>query len=396
MAYGVTPTGFNRPSVEQLLADIEADEKSLVSEGLDVSAESVLGQVNGIVSRQLGVCWEAAEMCYGGLDPDRAEDFLLTMLSKITGTYRNPATPSVVTCSCTLTSGTTLQSGVHFARVVGNPNIRFTPRETFTAPATGTHNVVFQCEQDGPIQVAPGELSVIATAVVGWSAVTNPNPATPGTLEEADPSLRIRRRQSLAASGNQTGAAIKAALARLTNAGSAWVRGAEYYENTSNVTVNSRPPHSFEVIVNEIYELAPVDHFDQIAQTIWNNKPAGIEPWGDDDGTAVNDKGDNVTVAFSLVSQVRIWIRLQMTTVPGFTGAAAVAAAIVSGARAAYATPGQTVVALYVRSLAFHVPGVIDVPQFFIGTSPAPVSTSNIPMTVRQAPAFDVSDVTFL
>lgn len=394
--YGVTPTGFVRPSVEDILADIESDQRSLVSQHIDTAPETPIGQINGITARQLGMAWEALETAYNAFDVDRAEDFLLTALGKLTGTTREGATPSTVSCVCVLTAGTTLQAGVHFARVAGKPNVRFTPRANFTAPSTGSHTIVFQSEVPGPVAAASGTITVIATAVVGWSSVTNQNPATLGTVAEQDPAFRAKRETDLARAGNQTFAAIKAGLAALRNSGAAWVLASETFENASNVVDGEgRQPHTFEVLVNTDISTRPTNWANQIAQVIWDNKPGGIIPWSStgSGGTATNEKGESVAVAFAHASTAPVYVSLTLTTVPGFTGTAAVKDAIVSQAAAAYSKPGSTVVALNLRSMALAVPGVIDVPTLTLGITPSPVGTGNLTFALRVVPLFDVGRI---
>lgn len=394
--YGVTPTGFVRPSLQEILEAIERDQRALISEGLDQSPESPLGQINGIKARQLSMAWEALETAYNGFDPDRAEDFLLTALSKLTGTFRDAATKSTVLCTCNLDAGTTLVAGETYARVLGKPLVRFTPRESFTAPTTGNHSVLFEAEVPGPVEAGSGQLSVIGTITPGWNSVTNTNPATLGEVAEQDATLRARREEQLTVAGNQTVAAIKADLRALRHEGEQWIQSVEVFENTSNVPDGEgRPAHSYEVLVYDNEDTGPADADDQIAQVIWNNRPSGIEPWGQGvhSGEALNDKGETVVMPFSRVTLVPIYISATLTTVPAFADQSKVKDEMVAKSRAAFAAPGSDVVALYVRSLAFNVAGVLDVPTFTIGTTASPVGTSNIAIGLRQVPTFSIDRI---
>lgn len=396
MTYGVTPTGFVRPSLQTILADIERDQRALVSQNIDQSAESPLGQINGINARQLGMAWEALETAYNAFDVDKAEDFLLTALGKLTGTWRGAATKSVVLCTVNLNAGTTLIAGTHFARVVGKPNIRFTPRENVVAAVSGSiANVVFEAETAGPIEVASGTLTVIATAVIGWNSVTNPNPATPGTIEEQDPEFRVKLDEQIATAGNQTLAAIRSDLLALRHEGAQWIDSVVIFENALEVVDGeTRPPHTFEVLISDNTALRPPDYDNQIAQAIWNNKPAGIRPYGFGAlGDALDDLGVTRVVSFSRAAKIPIYVSLTLTTVPGFTAQSAVKDAIVLGGAEAFKDAGADVIALYLRSLALSVPGVIDVPVFTLGVTPSPVGTSNIAIGLRQVASFDVSRI---
>ena len=81
--YGVQPTGFVRKSLATILAEIEAQ---MVTEfGPDVvqTADSPLGQINGIFSEASSKAWELDEDIYQSLDPDQAEGLRLDILGRV-------------------------------------------------------------------------------------------------------------------------------------------------------------------------------------------------------------------------------------------------------------------------------------------------------------------------
>lgn len=399
--YGVTPTGFVRPTVQELLDARNASQKAGIDQAWDTSPESIQGQANAIGCRQLGVAWEALDILAGANDPDKAEQWLLTALSKLTGTVRDPATKSTVPIVVNLDADTVLVAGEHFARVAGQPNVRFTPRENITADdGTGDYESVFEAETPGPVAAASGTLTVIATSVVGWNSVTNPDAATLGKVEEDDPSLRRKRDDELNRAGNQTEAAIRSDLLALRYLGAKWIKAVGYWDNTSNIDDGEgRPAHSYEVLVYDDPLLRPDDADDQIAQTIWNNKPAGIEPWGEgsEHGEAIDAKGVTHDVPFSRVDLTPIYIAMTLTTVDGFDGFdgdSLVKDQVVSASTAEFSEPAEEVVALFVRSQALKVSGVTDVPVFKIGTSPSPSGTANVVMGIRQVPTFSALNIT--
>jgi hypothetical protein len=66
------------------------------------------------------------------------------------------------------------------------------------AVTPGQATVDFIAEEYGPIGVIAGGLNAVASGVLGWETVTNPNPAVAGKLDESDVAGRRRRRLTLA------------------------------------------------------------------------------------------------------------------------------------------------------------------------------------------------------
>lgn len=81
--YGVQPTGFVRKPLSTILSDIET---AMITEfGPDViqTAQSPLGQLNGLLADLINELWERAEDLYQSYDPDQAEGLRLDTLAKI-------------------------------------------------------------------------------------------------------------------------------------------------------------------------------------------------------------------------------------------------------------------------------------------------------------------------
>jgi hypothetical protein len=81
--YGVLPQGFRRKELSLILAEVEA---ALITEfGPDViqSAQSPLGQINGVFAEAIAILWELLEDAYQSYDPDQAEAVRLDTLARI-------------------------------------------------------------------------------------------------------------------------------------------------------------------------------------------------------------------------------------------------------------------------------------------------------------------------
>lgn len=386
---GVTPQGFERPSIQQILDDIETDQKAEIDPEFDTSPEGPQGQINGIFARQLGLAWEAVETAYHAYDPDRAEDFLLTAIAKLTGTFRRPATYSVVPCDVDADEGTVLLSGEHYAHVEGRPDLRFTPVEDFTAPTDGVHSVMWRAEQTGPINALNGSLNVVATAVVGWNGIANTADATLGREADDDATLRAAREEQLAKPGASTLDALRADLSDLEGVASVAV-----FENTTNATdENGVPPHAFEAL---IFEETAGPNPNAVAQAIWDTKPSGIRAYGTSSGTAKDALGNEHTVAYSVAQTLDVYLTYEIVRDPdnGPTDGA-IAAHVAVRANELFKSPGQTVRVLTLQHLPMELPGVLDVPSLKLGFDPAPSGEVNLPVGVREVARFDTSRIDF-
>lgn len=155
-------------------------------------------------------------------------------------------------------------------------------------------------EEVGPISAVANTVTTIATPVLGLSSATNPVDLSEGRNNETDEELRIRMSQSVQIAGKATVPAIEAALRNLSG-----VSLARLIENTSIYSdVDGRPAKSFEAVV-----LGGNDQ--DIGNTIWDTKPAGIETHGNTTVVVVDANNNEQSVKFS--RPVNQYIHVQVT-----------------------------------------------------------------------------------
>lgn len=383
---GLTPEGLERDSVATIKARIEAKLRANISATFDVSPESPMGQVIGVFVQELGIVLEAIEAAYDAFDPDKAEDFLMVALAKLTGTFKRAATQSRVLCSVNLDEDTVLLAGTHFAHVAGRPLSRFTPEEDFTAPSDGVHGVWFVSEEAGPIAAPATTLTVMATPLVGWNSVTNATDATLGLVADTTETLRARREQELQSSGNATLDAIESKVSKVSG-----VQSVSAFENTTNAEdENGVPAHAIEVLVFD--GVTPTADNDEIAQAIWDARAGGIRSFGDVSGTAVDKMGRDRTMYFSRVTAVQVHVEIDVDYTTDYVTDPVLATYFVEQANALQAV-GQSVKVRRVDSLVYELAGVVDVTGFRLGFATSPVGTSNLAIGFREIAYFDSVNV---
>lgn len=396
MAFGITPQGFVIKRLEDILQGIGDKQRAAFGALLDTATETELGQLNGTFASGLAECWELLEACYHGFDPDAAADYLLTVLAALTGTERRAAKKSEAELTLNLDDGVTVPAGslvAHSAR----PDIIFETLVDVTNSSgiTDDFQVDAECTQTGPTVAGNGTLTVIVNAIGGWNSVTNAEDADVGRNIDNDIILRQRREDQLALRGGSTLAAIKADLLDVSsNEALSDMRSVAVLENTDDITVDSLPPHSFEVLIDD-GDTPTIDN-DLIAQIIWDGKPAGIATYGSESGTAIDDNGDSQIVNFSRVTLRPVYIDVALTTTADFPvgGADLVKEAIVASG-ADYGI-SELVIALHLRSAALTVTGVVDVPTFELGFSASPSGTANLSPGTRARATFSTTNITIL
>lgn len=383
-SFGVIDTGFAKKRIEDLLSEIEDAQLTNIRPDLNQLPSSVLGQLNGIFADKLRELWDLAQAIYSASYPDSAEGAALDAIAAITGATRLPATRSTVELTVNLNAGVTLPVG----RIVANPATGVQFQTTLPVANTGASpaNLTVQAESVlfGPIIAQAATLTDIITPVSGWNSVTNALDATPGRNVEADAEFRIRREQLLQISGGSTIDAIRASLLA-----SASITQAIIFENSGDVVdVAGRPPHSFEAVV-----FGGTDA--EVAQIIFENKPAGIQTFGDLAQVVVDSQGVNRTINFSRPTPIDIYIDVTVVTDPSTfpaDGADQVAQAIVDFGDALQI--GDDVIARRISCAPFDVTGVTDVTVFELDTTPSPTNIANIPITDTEIAVFDTSRIT--
>lgn len=266
---------------------------------------------------------------------------------------------------------------------VAGDDVTFAVDSGATSPATGdvtytqVYPVAVESVEAGPVPALAGTLTVIVSSVSGWDEVTNAADVELGALEETDAEFRTRRLAALAGLGNATLEAIRGALQAVEG-----VELALVYENDTDATVSSRPPHSFEAVVEG-------GDADDIRAALFANKAAGIETYGSTSGTVVDSQGVSHTIKFSRPADVDIWLDVTLTVDGDYPadGDAQVLAAIL--AHAETLDIGEDVIVQpYLVAAIAAVEGITDV-VIDIGTSDPPSGDSNITISEVQRAAFD-------
>lgn len=294
---------------------------------------------------------------------------------------------------------------------------------TWRAMANDTQGVAlvpFAATVVGPLSASAGTLINIATPVTGWVSAYNLSDAALGTAIQSEPSLRALRVAQLQSSGGGPADAIRAAILRIPTVENCVV----FVNDGDTVDGDGVPAHGVEVLIQAPSVTPTTD--EELALAVWQAVGAGIATGGSITETVTDASGYPQTVKFSRPTPVPIYTALKVyylaSAWPG--GAAAVEAAAKSAIGTLIATYG---IALDVWATAI-ASAVLDGPQEvnaagdpvipatvgsqaaagllyvtngagtdgtlpYLGTAPAPVTSTRISIGTREIATIDPADI---
>jgi len=265
-------------------------------------------------------------------------------------------------------------------------NVNFTE---FTKGVLPNVEIDLQAEAAGQIVAYANTLTVIESPLSGWDSFNNPTDVDPGNEIETDAEFRRRREITLSTAGAGTVDAIRARLLEIDE-----VEDARVFENDTDVTdVNGRPPHSFEAVV-----LGGDDQ--EIIDTIWLVKDAGIATDGDITGSAIDSMGFAHAVKFSRPDEIEIWLELDITVGPNFPvdGDETLKEQIVAYALTNFRISDDLIVygTVSIASAIGEDGGVADIIDYVIrvGTTASPTLDDNISIADDEIAVLDTSRIT--
>lgn len=441
-SYGVTEDGFVSKDVNTIIDELEQEELSRISASLNLLSTSVLGQMNGVFGDKVRELWDVAEAIWGSAYPDSATGTSLDNVAAITGALRLQATKSTLDIICTGDDATALAIGrtvsvadvgdifesteaaviaaasawapstayavddfvqnddagtdrIYVCEVAGTSAGSGGPTGTGDAIVDGTVTwryvgdgegyvaVAFESSEYGPIAGPAFTLTEIESAVSGWKGAKNLEDADAGRNIETDADFRIRREELLRITGAGTVEAIRSAVRAVDDVLEVFV-----FENTGlTVDINGLPGKSFEVVVSGGADA-------DIAQTIWETKPAGIETFGSESEIITDSQGFTHTIEFSRPTEIPIYIELTVDVDGGLfpaDGADQIKAALKELGDTEGI--GDDIISLKYEATPLEIAGVIDVTAFLIDDVFPPVSAANIAIALRELATFDTGDI---
>lgn len=239
-------------------------------------------------------------------------------------------------------------------------------------------------DSTGPFEQPANTIDTISVPISGWDDVWNPTAATTGRYTETDPELRERFRNSKFV---QSANIIEALIDALVNVQG--VTDVIVYENDTDVTnAEGVPRKSFMPIV---LGGLPSD----IGNAIWQNKPTGIQSYGDTTVQIVDSQGLSHPVAFMRPTNVPVYIKMTVVS-DGSGNLPGDAVALIRQNLLDYFDTNNKIGDDVIYSRLFtpinQVPGHY-VQSLTIGTAPNPVGVANIPVDFDEVAFINAAQI---
>lgn len=240
--------------------------------------------------------------------------------------------------------------------------------------------------ETGPVLALAETVTDILTPQAGWQSVTNPLAGVTGRNAETDAELRLRRRQSLRVIGAGSVEAIRARLLQEVQS----IQSVAVYENREPTEDEyGRPGHSFEAVIEGADD-------DDIANAIWNLKPAGIQTFGNVTRIITDSQGDPQAIRFSrpVAVPIKVVAAVQIDTslFPGL-GVQMIREAIVDFGNALGVGVDVGVKTFYCR--IFDFAGVLDIEMTVERLADDTTVTDGVlPIGQVEIATFDLANIT--
>jgi uncharacterized phage protein gp47/JayE len=391
----LTGTGLIVRTVDEIIAEIDADLRTDIDQILNLSSTSALGIVRAIFAAEIKSLEDLALAVFNGFTPDGTSGVAQTQLALLTGTERRAATKTTVTATVNLDDGFLAAAGEMIAHVDGDPSRRFVNVEEVENDTgiTDDFDIEMEAETAGAVECLAATLTEIAEPLTGWNSITNALDGETGEENETDEELRLRRESELTAQGSTTADAIRADI--LTQLPDNVTHCLVLVNDSDEVDGNGLPPHSIEAIARGLG--ITDDDADALAAVILDSKAAGIEAYGSTVRSVDDDQGNTHSIGLTWVDEREVYVDIEVeinaATFPA-DGDDQIKAAIVALEDRADYQPGLDVIVHRIRAAVFAVDGVEDVPTVEIGFSAAPSGTANLTITVREIAVYDSSRIT--
>ena len=273
---------------------------------IDTSETSFLGKLIRNAAWDEAYLWELAEAVYMSPFVNSAEGTSLDAVGQYLTITRRPATKSKGIITVFGKANTLVPAGFRVATASG---VVFLTTELAYIGENGKVDIPIESVIAGKDTNAQAEeINQIVNPTFGIDRVTNKDYTEGGMDIETDEEFRLRYKKSYSRVGGSTVPAMTAALLDIDD-----VVDCEVRENVTMAEVDGIAPKSVACFV-----FGGSD--DAIAKTIYENKPAGIEAFGQTYKYIEDKKGIKHKIGFTRAKEIKIKVDVTLTKTEDYPG----------------------------------------------------------------------------
>ena len=304
----VSADGVLSSSVQDYQNRIAGDIARGIGRDTDFEPETPQAQMAGAIGASLAQVDQGVSGVYDAIDIHTSAGSNLDHLIAWIGEYRRAAARSTVTVTFTGTSGAVIPAGTR----VRSTNDDFFATDTAITLSGTTGDVAVTAAETGPVPVAAGTLTGLASTIAGVSAVTNAAAGVQGRSVETDTQFRNRYFDALSQNAIGSAGSLQAAVLAVDGVTYCVVR-----DNATDASVMVQgvgiAAHSFVAVVEGGTDLA-------VATAISGSKPMGIAPSGTTSQSVQTLGGFSENISFERVQTIAVKFTIVARSTIDFPG----------------------------------------------------------------------------
>ena len=357
----IDSTGLIVADTEQTKTEVQNEYLGDFGSDLDLSDESPEGVlINAETLSRNGIATNNAQLG-NQINPSFAQgvflDAIMALYPGILGQRKSGESSLLQSVELGGVAGALIPSGTV---CVTDDDNNFLSVADVTLDGSGLATVDFLAENVGAINVGIGELNTLGVgAPLGLETVNNPTSAIPGSDEETDSELRIRRDNTLSLQNISISEAVTSAVGNLDG-----VISLSFRENTKNV---NQVIDGINLVPKSIYVCVDGGTDSDIALTLLRQKTTG-GAWNGDTLVVVVDpiSGQPYDVTFDRPAEIQTWIRVTIKPTSAADYQALITQSILDYANGQ--TEGQEGFVVDGNVSAYEISGAVNIqqPQFFV------------------------------
>lgn len=305
--YGINPAGFRIKQFEEIRKSLY-DRLSQVKdpdsgETLQVDFDEndpIVNIVNAFID-SLSQHWKMMAQVYEQFNPSRASGDSLSGLVQLNGLLRKKGSPSSVILTFTGEPGRVIKAGT-IVYSEDDDSIKWRTANEVLIEEDSTASVIAYSVDNGSFLVPPGTINKIFDVLVGINSVVNESSSIPGTIDETDEELRIRRERSVATPSRGTIESIVGGLQALNG-----VNYVKVFSNRETDTDEKGIPGKHMAVI--------VQGGDdkEIAKEIFIRAGATTDFYGDTSVQFIDSFQQATTVSFTRPKPVNIRVNIRVS-----------------------------------------------------------------------------------